>query len=99
MPKCLIKVSQPAEVASERIATSIRLIGSHFATHASWQQKNGIATGTMVVEVDDQAWAQSVVLPNMRSCAKIVRLDAPVTRAETAPAILDRAQIPYPLAA
>lgn len=99
MAKYLIKVSQPAKVAARQIAESVRTIGSHFATHASWQQENGVATGCLVVEVDDRKWALCVVPPNMRKYAEIVRLDAPTTKAGSTPAIVDRAQIAYPLAA
>jgi hypothetical protein len=99
MAKYLIKVSQPAKVAARQIAESVRTIGSHFATHASWQQKDGVATGCLVVEVDDRKWALCVVPPAMRAFAEIVRIDAPTREVGSTPAIVDSAQIPYPLAA
>jgi len=99
MAKYLIKVSQPAKAAAKQIAEAVRMIGSHFATHATWQQQNGVATGCLVVEVDDRKWALCVVPPSMRAFAEIVRLDASTTEAGSAPAIVDRAQISFPLAA
>jgi hypothetical protein len=74
MPRYLIQVSQPAKTAAKRIATSICASGSHFATHACWQQQDGMATGTLVVDVDDRTWALGVVPPSMRSGASIFEL-------------------------
>lgn len=99
MAKYLIKVSQPANVAAGRIAASVRTIGSHFATHATWQQHNGVAIGSLVVEADDRWWAFGIVPPNMRSCAEVVQLEAPSPEAAPCPSFLDRGSVPYPLAA
>lgn len=99
MPKYLIEVSQPANVAAKQIASSVRAIGSHFATHACWRQQNGMATGSLVVEAADRQWALCVVPPNMRPGAKAVQLEALATNAGPATAIFDRAPMPFPLAA
>jgi len=95
MPTYLIEVSQPAGVAARRIGSSISSIGSHFATHAHWQQRDGMATGTLVVEADDWRWALGVVPPNMRLIAKIFRLEAPATEAGSEPAAFDGARMAY----
>lgn len=76
MPRYLIKVSQPAKIAAKRIAASICATGSHFATHASWQEQDGNATGTLVVEADNRRWALGVVPASMRSEASIFELSA-----------------------
>ena len=72
MTQYLIQVSQPAKVAANRIAMSVRTAGSHFATHASWHQHDGVATGTLVVEAGDRQCALRIVPPNMRSSATVV---------------------------
>jgi hypothetical protein len=99
MSRYLIRVWQPAEVAAKQVNDSIRTIGSHFATHATWRQQNGMATGTLVVEADDRRWAIGVVPPNMRSSATIFRLDATVPEVGSAPPALDGATHPYQMAA
>jgi len=75
MPSYLIKVSQPAAVAAKRVEESVRTIGSHFAAHAKWRQKDGVATGTLVVEADDRRWALTVVPPCMRASAHVDELE------------------------
>lgn len=99
MPKYLIEVSQPANVAAKQIATSVRTIGSHFATHACWHQRNGMATGSLIVDADDRRRALCVVPPNMRPGAKVMQLEASAANAGPATAIFDRAPMPFPLAA
>ncbi len=75
MARYLIEVSQPATVVAKRMEKCVRMIGSHFATHARWQQKDGLATGTLVVEADDQRWVLAVVPPYMRESARVNRLE------------------------
>jgi len=75
MPRYLIQVSQPAKTAAKRIAASICASGSHFATHASWRHRDGMATGTLVVDADDRRWALGIVPPSLRSGASIFELD------------------------
>jgi hypothetical protein len=99
MPRYLIEVSLPVRIAAARIDSSISSIGSHFATHASWRHRNGMATGTLVVDADDRRWALGVVPPNMRSSARIVWLDEPATDIGSVPAASDDAPQSYPIAA
>jgi hypothetical protein len=77
MSRFLVEVSQrsPA-LAHKRIDESVRLLGSHFATHAEWHRKDGACTGTMVVEAESKSAALGVVPPAMRSDAHVVHLRA-----------------------
>ena len=79
MAKYLIQVSQPAETAARSVDASVRAIGSHFATHATWLHRDGIATASLVVEADDRRWAIGVVPPNMRPDARIVQIGSGVS--------------------
>jgi hypothetical protein len=77
MSKFLVEVRQQPEVsAHKRIRDSVRMLGSHFATHAQWSRNNGVCTGTMIVEAADRWRALGVVPPSMRSNARIFSLEA-----------------------
>lgn len=89
MPKYLIEVSQPSIVSAKRVKDAICALGSHFAARARWQQGNGVATGTLVIEADDRQWALLVVPPNMRSSAKIIQLEVPSMYVAPAASVLD----------
>jgi hypothetical protein len=54
---------------------SVRTMGSHFVTHADWARKDGVCTGTMIVEADDSRGAIGVVPPSMRSHAHVYQLE------------------------
>lgn len=73
MPRYLVEVSQPEEVAARRIEQSIRSLGSHFATHADWRRRDGVCTGTMVIEAADSSGALGIVPPAMRAEAGVFR--------------------------
>jgi hypothetical protein len=98
MPRYLVEVSQPTRIAAKRVKNSIRTIGSHFATRARWQQRNGTATGTLVVEADDRRWALGIVPPSLRPSAQVYQLygraNGPV-----APAVADGEAQLHPIAA
>jgi hypothetical protein len=75
MPKFLIEVPQESDVlAQKRINDSVRTLGSHFATHADWNRKKGVCTGTMIIETDDKWGTIGIVPPNMRAHAHIFQL-------------------------
>ena len=77
MPRFLVEVSQRSDASSDkRIDASVRTLGSHFATHADWRRKDGVHTGTLIVEVEDKWRALGVVPPNMRSDANVFHLEA-----------------------
>jgi hypothetical protein len=76
MPRYLLEVSQPEEVAARRIDRAVRSIGSHFATHADWHRKDGLCTGTMVIEAADRSGALGIVPPGMRSATHIFQLES-----------------------
>jgi hypothetical protein len=76
MPRFLVEVSEPQAVASRRINRSVKTLGSHFATHANWRQRDGVAIGTMVVDTADRRGALSIVPPAMRADAQIFQLAA-----------------------
>ena len=99
MPRYLIKVSQPARIAADQIAQSIRKSGSHFATHAEWCHADGAVTGTLVVEVNDRYGALAVVPPNMRSGAHVDELAPPADGVGSTSATVNGGQALYPLAA
>jgi hypothetical protein len=76
MPRFLVEVSQPADRAVRRIRDTVRTVGSHFATHAHWRQRDGRCMGTMVIEADDWRQAVAVVPPAMRGDAHVFQLEA-----------------------
>lgn len=76
MARYLVEVSQPVDRAVRRIRATVRAIGSHFATHADWRQRDGRYIGTMVVDVDDWRQALAVVPPAMRGDAHVYELQA-----------------------
>ena len=84
MPRYLLEVSQPEDVAARRIDQAVRGIGSHFATHADWHRKDGVCTGTMVIEAQDRTRALGVVPPGMRAAARIFQLETVVAPVATA---------------
>jgi len=76
MARFLVEVSQPADSAVRRIRDTVRTIGSHFATHADWRQRDGRCIGRMVVDVDGRQQALAVVPPAMRADADVYELQA-----------------------
>ena len=76
MTRFLIEVSEQSDtLARQRIKDAVRTMGSHFAARANWIRRNGICTGTLVVEAEDRRGAFGIVPPNMRSHARIFRLE------------------------
>jgi hypothetical protein len=98
MPRYVVEVSQPEKIAAERIDRSVRTIGSHFATHADWHLKDGVCTGTMIVEASDARGALGIVPPAMRAGAHVFRLES-VTAAVGLTAAPAYAGQPYAIAA
>jgi hypothetical protein len=97
MSRYLVEVTQSEAVAAKRIEQSVRTIGSHFATHVEWHRKDGVCTGTIVIEADSCWSALGIVPPIMRSEAQVFHLE-PVRTAlssERVPA----ARVPYAIAA
>jgi hypothetical protein len=77
MSRFLVEVSVESNALARKwIKESVRTMGSHFATHAIWNQKNGMCTGAIIVETDNQWRALNVIPPNMRSHAHIFQLEA-----------------------
>lgn len=74
MHRYLVQVSEPEAIAAKRISHSIGTLGSHFATHADWRRKDGVSTGTLIVEADDRWGALGVIPPAMRRDAQIFQL-------------------------
>lgn len=75
MPRYLVEVSEPDAIAARRIGRSVSMLGSHFATHADWRRRNGVSTGTLIVDADNGWSALGIVPPAMRSDARIFQLD------------------------
>lgn len=76
MQRFLVEVTLPEAVAADRIAAAVRSIGSHFATHADWRRRDGVCTGSMIVEAANRWGAFGVVPPGMRAQAHIYRLES-----------------------
>jgi len=77
MTRFLIEVTLGSDgLARKWIKDSVRAMGSHFATHAIWNRKNGMCTGTMIVETNNKWGALSIIPPNMRSHAHIFQLES-----------------------
>lgn len=76
MTKFLIEVSQSGdESTSRKMDEAIRIMGSHFVTHADWRVKEGNFTGSLIAELNDEHEAFAIVPPNMRSHAHIYELE------------------------
>jgi hypothetical protein len=77
MPRYLIEVSQRSStLARQRIRNAVDAMGSHFATHARWVRKDGVCSGSLVVDSGDSRGARGIVPPSMRNDARIVRLES-----------------------
>lgn len=76
MPRYLIEVPQESdEAAYKRIARSVSALGSHFATRADWSRKDGVCTGSMIVEANDRWGALAIVPPIMRPQAQLFQIE------------------------
>lgn len=87
MPRFLIEV--PHENIAKDCARAVDVFlrtGSHFLTHADWGCKDGEHKAWLVIEVDTKDEARSVVPPEFRSRAKIVRLNT-FTREDIEPTL------------
>ena len=75
MARYLIEV--PHENNFDSCVKAVSLIlstGSHFLTHADWGCSDGEHKAWFIVDVDNKDEARSILPPNCRSIAKIVRL-------------------------
>jgi len=80
MSRFLIEISREYNGRSERqMEYALRMMGSHFVTHADWRLKEGKCTGTMIAELADRRAAIQLVPPALRAHAAIFELE-PVTR-------------------
>jgi hypothetical protein len=76
MPRFLIEITQETnERALKSMDDAIRMMGSHFVTHADWRSDGKICTGTMIAEIEDETLARSIVPPHMRANAHIYQLE------------------------
>lgn len=76
MAKFLIEVPHEADKAAcERAIQTFLGTGSHFLANADWGCSDGEHKAWMVVEVPSREVARSVVPPNYRSEARVVKLD------------------------
>jgi hypothetical protein len=98
MARYLVEVSQAEKVAAKRIDRSVRSIGSHFATHTDWHRKDGVCTGSMVIEAADRWSAFGIVPPGMRAAANVFQLE-PVTVGSGSTAVSSPTDRRYALAA
>lgn len=88
MPRYLVEVSEKETIAVKRIDQSVHSIGSHFATHADWHRKDGVCTGTMVIEAADHRSGLGIVPPGMRAVACVFQLEAVAFKAATSGALV-----------
>ena len=76
MAKYLIEVPHdPNAGACARAVQSFILTGSHFLANADWGCHDGEHKAWMIIDVDTRADARSILPPNFRPEAKIVKLD------------------------
>lgn len=76
MTKYLIEVPhEPDEGACIRAVQSFLMTGSHFLTNADWGSKDGEHKAWILLDVDSRDDARSVLPPNFRPDAKIVKLN------------------------
>lgn len=76
MTKYLIEVPhEPDEGACIRAVQSFLMTGSHFLTNADWGCKDGEHKAWIMLDVDSRDDARSVLPPNSRPDAKIVKLN------------------------
>lgn len=75
MSKYLVEVPHEAEKAACARAIQVFLsTGSHFVANADWGCDDGEHKAWMIVEVETKEDARSLLPPNYRSEAKIVKL-------------------------
>jgi len=75
MSRFLIEISRRYGPQSQRqMDEAVRIMGSHFVTHADWRVKDGCCTGKMIAELPDRDMALLLVPPSMRPNARIVEL-------------------------
>ena len=75
MDKFLIEVPHESEKAAcARAVQVFHSTGSHFLTNADWGCNDGEHKAWIIVEVESREDAQSLLPPNYRSEAKIVKL-------------------------
>ncbi len=76
MTKYLIEVPhEPNERACARAAQSFLMTGSHFLANADWGCHDGEHKAWIMLDVDTRADARSILPPNFRSEARIVKLE------------------------
>ena len=76
----LIEISRDYGAKSQhQMEDAIRLLGSHFVTHADWTLEDGKYTGKIIAEAPDREAALLIVPPSMRVHARILELEAAAT--------------------
>ena len=76
MTRFLIEVSQSdGQKTARQIDEAIRIMGSHFVTHADWRTMEGRFTGSLIAELNDEYAAYAMIPPCMRPFANIYELD------------------------
>jgi len=89
MPKYLIELPHEDErIACIKALRAIEEHGSHFVTHADWGCNDGVHCGWLIVELDSREDALTIVPPEMRRDARVVRLNR-FTRDEIATLITE----------
>ena len=79
MTSFLIEVMQDSDAgAFKQIDDAVQMTGSHFATHADWERKDGVCKGSMTAELENRTEALAIVPPNMRSHARITEMGSRV---------------------
>ena len=76
MSRYLIEVVEPLRGAEDRISGTVRRLGSHFVTRATWTRGNDNCTGRLIVETNDRGQALAIVPPGLRSNARVFRLES-----------------------
>lgn len=76
MPRYLIELHHDDEhEACVRALHAIQQYGSHLVTHCEWGCRDGVHSGWLMAECETRAQALSMVPPDMRGDARIVKLD------------------------
>ena len=75
MARYLIEVVQKPKNAEKNINNALKVMGSHFVTHARWEKNSDMCIGSIIIEGRDEQSLRQIIPPSMRNSAQISKLE------------------------